>query len=122
MSSSYKPARADMPMYFMSMLDDRDRNARYSEAIAQCIADFRLEQGRAPRVLDIGVGTGMLSCFCLLHGCEHVTSIDVNPVMVALAGETLRSVDPSGARRRLVHRRVVHSDVGPSAPSWHDGC
>ncbi len=101
MSSSYKPARADMPMYFMSMLDDRDRNARYSEAIAQCIADFRLEQGRAPRVLDIGVGTGMLSCFCLLHGCEHVTSIDVNPVMIALAGETLRSVDPSGARHTL---------------------
>ena len=59
------------------MLDDRDRNARYNEAICACIADFKRDNGRAPRVLDVGVGTGFLSTCCLLGGAEHVTAVDV---------------------------------------------
>ena len=62
------------------MLDDRDRNARYNEAIRACIADFKRdnpERTDGPRVLDVGVGTGFLSQCCLLAGAAHVTGVDV---------------------------------------------
>jgi len=61
------------------MLDDRDRNARYNEAIRACIDDFNHENPGlgGPRVLDVGVGTGFLSACCLLAGAKHVTGVDV---------------------------------------------
>ena len=61
------------------MLDDRDRNARYNEAIRACIDDFNRENPElgGPRVLDVGVGTGFLSACCLLAGAKHVTGVDV---------------------------------------------
>lgn len=67
------------------MLDDKDRNDKYELAIKRGIAAFRAEQGRAPRVLDLGCGTGMLSVFALRHGAEHVVALDVNKHMVDLA-------------------------------------
>ena len=90
--------RTHFGRYFFAMLDDRDRNARYNEAIRACIADFREEQGRAPRVLDVGVGTGYLSQCCLLAGAEHVTGVDVNENMVAQAERNLAQVDRTGER------------------------
>lgn len=65
--------------YFFAMLDDRDRNARYNEAIRACIDDFNRENPElgGPRVLDVGVGTGFLSACCLLAGAKHVTGVDV---------------------------------------------
>ena len=61
------------------MLDDRDRNARYNEAIRACIDDFNRDNPGlgGPRVLDVGVGTGFLSACCLLAGAKHVTGVDV---------------------------------------------
>ena len=61
------------------MLDDRDRNARYNEAIRACINDFNRDNPDlgGPRVLDVGVGTGFLSACCLLAGAKHVTGVDV---------------------------------------------
>ena len=34
------------------------------------VAAFRAEQGRAPDVLDLGCGTGMLTLLCLGHGAR----------------------------------------------------
>ena len=65
---SYTPADGGFAKYFFSMLDDRDRNLKYSEAIEACIAEFVRNEGRKPRVLDIGIGTGMLSALCIKHG------------------------------------------------------
>ena len=92
------PASQGLAKYFLSMLDDKDRNFEYGAGIKACIDEFVRVEGRRPRVLDIGVGTGMLSCLALLHGAEHVTSVDVNPTMTALAKESLREVDPTGKR------------------------
>ena len=74
---TYKPAESGMAKYFFAMLDDRDRNARYNEAIRACVADFKEAHGRGPRVLDVGVGTGYLSQCCLLAGAKHVIGVDV---------------------------------------------
>ena len=65
--ATYEPADEGLAKYFLSMLDDADRNKRYGEAIKAAIAEFVRVEGRKPRILDIGVGTGMLSGLCLLH-------------------------------------------------------
>ena len=96
--------------YFFAMLDDRDRNARYNEAIRACIDDFNRENPDlgGPRVLDVGVGTGFLSACCLLAGAKHVTGVDVNESMVQEATRNLRRIDPSEERFEVVH-------VGPGS-------
>jgi len=85
MSSVYLPIESGLPAYFLPMLDDKDRNDLYSKAIKETIEAFIAEQGRAPRVLDLGCGTGMLSVFALRHGAEHITALDLNSNMVTLA-------------------------------------
>ena len=100
---TYTPASAGLGKYFFAMLDDGDRNRQYAHAIQRCIAAFKTEQGRAPRVLDVGVGTGLLSALCLLHGCEHVTGVDTNESMVSLAGHHLKELDPRCRRHRVRH-------------------
>lgn len=87
----YRPALHGMPSYFISMLDDRDRCAKYDDAIARCIHAFASEQGRAPRVLDLGCGSGLLSALALRHGAEHVTALDANRDMADLCRATLEA-------------------------------
>ena len=57
----YQPADQGFATYFLAMLADEDRNVKYAEAIKQCIAQFQEQQGRAPVVLDLGCGTGLLT-------------------------------------------------------------
>ena len=113
----YNPLDHGMPKYFWSMLDDRDRNMRYAQAIRACIADFCHEQGRAPRILDVGVGTGMLSALCLVHGAAHVVGVDVNQTMASLADTNLHRLE-RGSRARFKVLAVpkgkrVHAEVLP---------
>lgn len=94
------------------MLDDTDRNLQYGEAIKLCIAEFIEAEGRPPRVLDIGVGTGMLSNLCILHGAAHVTGVDVNQTMVDLAKVALREHDPTGKKFAVKLVRPGKSQLG----------
>ena len=84
------------------MLDDQDRNVKYAEAIKRCVDCFATREGRMPRVLDVGVGTGLLSAICLEAGVEHVTAVDVNETMANLASRNLRELDPSRRRHQVV--------------------
>jgi SAM-dependent methyltransferase len=111
-ASSYDPADSGLAKYFMAMLDDADRNQQYGEAIRRAIQEFKQREGRAPTVLDIGVGTGMLSCLCVVHGAKHVTSVDTNSTMVALAKESLAAVDPSGKRYTVKRVEAGSSKLG----------
>ena len=108
-SSSYNPASEGFAKYFLSMLDDTDRNVSYSLAIKAAIADFVMANSRPPRVLDIGIGTGMLSSLCLLHGASHVTGVDTNRTMVSLSTQNLSLLDPT--RTKFT---VLLVDPGPS--------
>eukprot|EP00900_Chrysochromulina_parva_P022874 jgi/Chrpa1/521/Chrysochromulina_OHIO_Genome00012396-RA len=109
-SGTYNPAEHGFAKYFLSMLDDKDRNVKYGEAIEKCIKEFETKEQRKPRVLDIGIGTGMLSSLCLLHGAAHVTGVDVNSTMVGLARASLKALDPGSKRHKVLLVRP-----GPSA-------
>ena len=98
----YQPVSTGMPSYFVSMLDDADRGAKYEEAISRCIRAFEREQGRAPRVLDLGCGSGLLSALALRHGARHVTALDVNRDMVDLCRATLEAEEGVDASRYTV--------------------
>lgn len=92
----YKPERKGIPQYFVPMLDDEDRNRKYEDAIRQAIDDFKRRENRAPVVVDLGCGTGMLTLFALRHGAAHVYSVDVNADMVAMCKQVIeRSREPS---------------------------
>ena len=92
--------------YFFAMLDDRDRNARYNEAIRACIDDFNRENPGlgGPRVLDVGVGTGFLSACCLLAGAKHVTGVDVAMRLEPHVDASRALVPASRARPRPIPR------------------
>ena len=92
--------------YFFAMLDDRDRNARYNEAIRACIDDFNRENPGlgGPRVLDVGVGTGFLSACCLLAGAKHVTGVDVAMRLEPHVDGSRAVVPASRARPRPIPR------------------
>jgi len=87
--SVYSPADSGLPAYFLPMLDDEDRNKSYSMAIKDTIARFFREQGRAPRVIDVGCGTGLLSILSLKHGAAHVTAVDTNKNMCSFTQTAL---------------------------------
>lgn len=109
---SYNPAQGGFAKYFFSMLDDADRNFKYGAAIKACIEEFTATEKRPPCVLDIGVGTGMLSALCLEHGAKHVTGVDVNPTMTALAKATLGEVDPTGKKWKVKLVKPGASQLG----------
>ena len=52
-ASSYDPADSGFAKYFLSMLDDGDRNRKYSDGIRAAIDEFITTEGRAPRVVSI---------------------------------------------------------------------
>ena len=85
----YQPADAGFASYFLSMLSDADRNDAYERAIEACIGDFEAAEGRAPRVLDLGCGTGLLTAYCLKHGAASVVAVDTNQTMVNLCRRAL---------------------------------
>lgn len=68
----------DIPSYFPGMLTDTDRNKAYEEAIKQCIGDFKAKYKRAPSVVDMGAGTGLLTVYALKHGAASVLAIEGN--------------------------------------------
>ena len=78
--------------YFYAMLDDEYRYIQYKTAIANCIQQFKNDNGRPPRVLDVGIGTGMLSALCLLNVCEHVVGVDINDYLRKQANENLSNI------------------------------
>ena len=86
--STYRPTSeaGSLPAYFYSMLDDVDRLLKYSEAIRACLQS--LPVGNRV-VLDIGVGTGMLSALSLLHGADRVVGVDVNKTALDSATEVM---------------------------------
>lgn len=76
--------------YFPSMLSDQPRAASYDAAIGAAVREFiRTEGGRAPVVVDVGCGTGLLTWLALHHGAHRVYAADTNPAVLKLAKTAL---------------------------------
>ncbi|CAK4157014.1 unnamed protein product [Aphanomyces euteiches] len=70
-----------------SMLRDTDRNAAYEHAIRTGIARFIQQHNRAPIVLDIGTGTGLLAMLAARHGAQHVYACEMFETMANIAAQ-----------------------------------
>lgn len=78
----FEPQNSGVPPYFPSMLADSARTRAYSVAIREMISNFQQKHNRAPIVLDLGAGTGVLTNMALQHGAAHVTAIEANKDLV----------------------------------------
>lgn len=108
--AGYDPARSGFASYFMPMLLDTDRNAQFRRAIAQAVATFEREQGRAPVVMDVGCGTGLLTRYALEAGAARVVAIDSNQTMTDIVAHLLGD-DP---RVTIITGRTDDPGVFPS--------
>jgi predicted RNA methylase len=97
------------------MLGDVDRNLAYRDAIAQVMAEFRAEQRRAPRVLDLGAGTGLLTAIALWEGAEHVTAVEANSTTLKLLKQQLKSNFPTEPSRYTIFPGLSFDLPSPSA-------
>lgn len=90
---NYIPVDGDrLPSYFYSMLDDIDRTLTYSEAIRACIQELKQKTERVV-VVDIGVGTGLLSALCIHHGADFVVGVDVNEAALSSTKSAMNTLE-----------------------------
>ena len=72
-----------------SMLHDTVRNNVYEKAIEKNIAHFQKLTGRAPVVLDVGAGTGLLSMMAKRSGAEQVVGCEMFDTMASVATQVV---------------------------------
>lgn len=77
------PLIATIPRWHFSMLNDRQRNKAFFDAIDA--ADFTNKT-----VLDIGTGSGLLAMLIARKGAQHVYTCESNPLVAAKAEEIIR--------------------------------
>lgn len=68
-----------------SMLKDSDRNEVYFQALRKVVQAFVDATGRKPVVLDIGCGTGLLSCMAGAAGAAGVVGCEMFDAMATIA-------------------------------------
>ena len=71
------------------MLHDEFRNNIYEEAIRIMISSFIAEHKRAPVVLDIGTGTGLLAMMCARHGADFVFAVEQFEALAKVASNVI---------------------------------
>ncbi len=79
------PIAASIPEYHASMLNDVPRNIAFAAGIVAAVASFRKRHGRAPRVLDIGAGSGLLSICAARAGASEVVACERDAALAAVA-------------------------------------
>ena len=74
-----------------SMLKDKDRNNVYENAIKESIHYFTQKTGYSPSMLDIGSGTGLLSCMSAIHGATSVIGFEMFPSLAHVAESVIKT-------------------------------
>jgi predicted RNA methylase len=74
-----------------SMLRDTLRIEAYAAAISRAVRNFRTTHGRAPVVLDIGAGTGLLSLLAARAGAARVIAVEMFEQMAQLAASVTQT-------------------------------
>ncbi|EGD73385.1 hypothetical protein PTSG_05080 [Salpingoeca rosetta] len=62
--------------WYPPMLTDHLRAELYEQAIHTAVGAFQEKHGRAPVVLDIGAGCGLLSMLAVRHGAAHAYAVE----------------------------------------------
>jgi hypothetical protein len=91
----------DFPNWHYRMLNDEKRNTFYQTYIGQNVKD--------KIVVDIGAGTGFLSCLSLKYGAKKVYAIEQNWVMTTLIEHSMKS-DIDAGRLVLIKKNVFDID------------
>lgn len=104
-----------------SMLRDAFRNDQYRQAIRQCISAFTTAFDRAPTVLDIGAGTGLLSMIAASSGAERVVGVEQWETMAGIARENVTAAGLSD-KVNIVCKHSAELHVGDSVDLGHGKC
>lgn len=81
--------KVNVPAYFCLMLCDQERNRLYEAAIDSVVKKFIVKEGRPPRVLDVGAGTGLLSIYAARAGAASVVGLEANAARAKLARKNI---------------------------------
>jgi len=120
MSTRYVPLSSGQPKYFNPMLRDKGRKDAYGKAIAKEIDRFKSVTGRAPHIVDLGAGTGVLSKMALDCGAQRVTLVDVNKDMLDMASKALTD-DGYHENRDFFVFHGSFTRITPSVKIWEPG-
>ncbi|EGD73700.1 hypothetical protein PTSG_05407 [Salpingoeca rosetta] len=112
-AAAFVPQRSGVPAYFPALLNDTDRNNKYNAAIKETITLFQQAYGRPPTVLDVGVGTGLLTMIALHHGAAHVMGLEANEDLAAIARRQIAARFPDTTRWEVRHALSVDFVDGP---------
>uniref|UniRef100_A0A7S1VE72 Protein arginine N-methyltransferase domain-containing protein n=1 Tax=Sexangularia sp. CB-2014 TaxID=1486929 RepID=A0A7S1VE72_9EUKA len=115
--SAYFSSYEDLAVHRI-MLSDTERNAFYEAALQRAVAACKA-RGKAPVVLDVGAGTGLLSFLALEAGAAKV--IAVEPSEIARSLEAAVAAAAVGDRLTVVHDTIENAIIaGTITPSCVD--
>uniref|UniRef100_H2YHG7 Protein arginine N-methyltransferase 6 n=1 Tax=Ciona savignyi TaxID=51511 RepID=H2YHG7_CIOSA len=98
---SYFESYADITVH-EEMLGDDVRTNTYKKAIFNCYQSFKDKV-----VLDVGAGTGILSCFCAQAGARKVYAIEASNI----AEQAKKVVETNGLSERVVVMQCILEDA-----------
>eukprot|EP01031_Cornospumella_fuschlensis_P034257 gene34257-41467_t len=98
-----------------SMLRDTDRNQVYDEALKIATQNFLNRYRKAPTVLDIGAGTGLLSLFAAKNGADAVYGVEMFDTMASIAQSVVQA---NGLEEKvcIVNTKSTSIDAFPNPP------
>ena len=91
---AHVPRPAGVLPNIMVTLNDTDFNKRMAEGIEEMIDIFKTRVGRAPTVLVIGAGSGIVPIMALEAGAAHVTGLEANADMAHVAQHQIAEAFP----------------------------
>jgi protein arginine N-methyltransferase 7 len=95
--------------FHYAMVNDHPRNEFFQQALARVISP-------AAHVLEIGTGSGLLAMIAARLGARHVTAIEANVHMAALARKNIAA---NGLADRITVLNAMSTDVMPEQLAPH---
>lgn len=92
-----------VPHWHFTMLNDRERNDAYEQAIASAV--------RGRHVLEIGAGSGLLAMMAARHGAASVVACEMSAPLAA-AAQKIVARNGLADRVRIVAKKSMQLEIG----------